>query len=88
MVADYSDEEEFAAVASDDQSVMFFCLNLSNFLRFIYYSIDLCTSDDESTESHQDGNRGKKNIVLVQKGKLRKISARKNANEELEGDEV
>jgi hypothetical protein len=78
-----SDDEEFAAVASDNQYMIFPCL-LSIFLIFSFYSIDLCTSDDESAESPQDRNRGKKKVVK------HNISVRKNqaASDELEDDEV
>lgn len=84
-----SDEEEFAAVASDDQYMIFFCL-LSIFLIFIFYRIDLCTSDDESAESPQDRNRGKKKVDLVPKRKKHNVAVRKNqaADDELEDDEV
>ena len=66
--------------------MLFLCL-LSIFLIFIFYRIDLCTSDDESAESHQDRSRGKKKVDLVPK---RNISVRKNqtANDDLKGDEV
>jgi hypothetical protein len=92
-VPNYSDDEEFAPIASDDQYMIFLCLNLIFFLIFIFCSIDICTSDDESAESHQevkDSNHGKKSVNLVRKGKLHSVSVRKNeaADVELEGDEL